>query len=171
MDADELARIAARADDRFRLETAQQYLVPQEADDLAAWRRGDRTLPTPETSPWLAHLRDTTTAGVRWSRVRIVDHPLTEYTEWELWGYQANAAAGERIYIADRDWHHELVDLPDFWLFDDTAVLMHYDEHGQFDHAEQAPDSRPYRGMRAIALRHSIPLADYLRHHEPRLIA
>ncbi|TKG61571.1 DUF6879 family protein [Prauserella endophytica] len=171
MDADDLARIAARAADRFRLEVAQLYLVPQEADDLAAWRRGDRTLPTPETSAWMAHLRDTTADGVRWSRVRIVDHPLTEYTEWELWGYQANAAAGEHIYIADRDWHRELADLPDFWLFDDTAVLMHYDEHGHFHHAEQAPDSRPYRGVRSVALRHSVPLADYLRRHEPRLIA
>ncbi|MER7015293.1 DUF6879 family protein [Saccharopolyspora sp. NPDC000359] len=172
MDVTDIAAIAERAETRFRLETLPQYLVPQEADDLASWRRGDRALPSPETSPWLAHLRDTTAAGIQWIRVRLLDHPLTEYSEWELYGYQANARAGERIYVADRAWDSELAKLDqDFWLFDDTPVLMHYDRDGHFLRAEQASEPRAYRGLRALALQHSIPLDEYLARHAPRLIA
>lgn len=50
MDAVDLASIAERATVRFRLECRPQYLVPQKTDDLATWRRGDWSLPTPETS-------------------------------------------------------------------------------------------------------------------------
>ncbi len=172
MDATDLASIAERATVRFRLECLPQYLVPQEADDLAAWGRGTWTLPTPDTSPWLAHIRDTTAAGVHWQRVRVLDHPLSEYSEYELHGYQANAAAGEHIAVADRAWNLDLDSLgEDFWLFDDTPVRMVYDYEGYFLRAELAPDPGPYREMQALAVRHSISLSDYLAHHAPRLTA
>lgn len=171
MDAADIATIAERATVRFRLECLPQYLVPQEVDDLAAWRRGDWTLPSPETSSWLAHIRDTTAAGVRWQRVRILDHPLAEYSEYELYGYQANAAAGERITVADRAWNAALPSEQDFWLFDDTPVRMVYDPDGRFLRADVDSDARPYRELRDLALRSSIPLTDYLAHYAPRLAA
>jgi hypothetical protein len=172
VDLADVAAIASRSSDLFRLEAQPSYLVPQEDDDFAAWRRGDRTLLTPETNPWLAHIRDTTAAGTRWSRVRILDYPLSEYSEFELHGYQANQRAGERIYVADRAWSHELEGLrEDFWIFDGTVVRMVYDQAGHFLRPELVEDPRPYQGMRAIGLRYSIPLADYLTDREPRLIA
>lgn len=172
MDVTDIAAISARATDRFRLEALPTYNVDQEADDFAAWRRGDRTLLTPDTNAWLAHIRDTTAAGSRWSRVRILDYPLAPYSEFELHGYQANARAGERIYVADRAWSPELADLrEDFWVFDNTVVLMRYDEAGRFLYAEQPDDPAPFRLARAVALRHADRLDDFLADREPRLIA
>jgi hypothetical protein len=169
----DLEAIGAKATDQFRLEALPQYLVPQEDDDFDAWKRGSRELPTPDTSPWLAHIRDTTDAGVRWSRVRILDYPLATYSEFELHGYQANAAAGESIYVADRQWYRGFDGFrDDFWIFDhEIVVRMIYDAEGHFIRPELAEDSRPYQGMRSIALRHSVALGDFLSRHEPRLIA
>jgi hypothetical protein len=172
MDVTDIATIAERSTFRFRLETQPTYLVEQEADDFAAWRRGDRTLPTPEANAWLRNIRDTTAAGARWMRVRILDYPLTDYAEFELHGYQANAAAGELINVADRAWDPELKDLrDDFWMFDDTAVRMVYDDAGRFVRAEQPENNRPFLGVRAVAFRHSVPLDVFLPAREPRLIA
>lgn len=172
MDLTDVAAIAAQSSDLFRLEVQPTYLVEQEADDFAAWRHGDRTLLTPETNSWLEHIRGTTAAGAHWSRVRILDYPLTEYTEFELHGYQANQRAGEQIYIAARAWSPELDGLrEDFWMFDDTVVRMIYDQAGHFLRPELADALHPYQGMHAAGLRHAIPLLDYLTDHEPRLIA
>lgn len=172
MDLTDVGAIAAGASDLFRLEAQPTYLVEQEEDDFAAWCRGDRTLLTPETNAWLAHIRDTTAAGARWTRVRVLDYPLTEYSEFELHGYQANQRVGEHIYVADRAWSPELDSLrEDFWMFDDIVVRMLYDQDGHLLGPELADDPRPYQGMRAIGLRHSRPLGDFLAAHEPRLIA
>jgi len=172
VDLTDVAAIAARSSDLFRLEAQPTYLVEQEADDFAAWRRGDRTLLTPETNSWLAHIRDTTATGARWSRVRILDYPLTEYAECELHGYQANQRAGELIRVADRAWSPELDALrEDFWMFDDTVVRMIYDQTGRFLRPEPAGALHPYQEMRTAGLQRAIPLLDYLKGHEPRLMA
>jgi len=170
---DDLEHIADRAKDQFRLEAFPQYLVPQEDDDFAAWKHGERRRRTPETSPWLAKIRDTTTTGVRWWRVRVLDYPLTEYSAHELHAYQDNAAAGEEIFVADRAWHADLTDLrEDFWLYDSTTVVrMVYDEEGHFLRPEQREDTQHYLDLRNRAVRHAIPLDDYLREYEPDLIA
>jgi hypothetical protein len=175
VELEDLERIGSRATDQFRLETLPQYLVPEEDEEFTAWRRGDRTLPTPDSSPWLAHIRDTTAAGVRWWRVRVLDYPLTEYSAYELHGYQANAAAGEDIFVADRAWHGDLASLnEDFWIFDhEVVVRMIYDEEGRFIRPElaAAADLARCLDIRAVAVRHSISIAAYLRQIEPRLIA
>jgi hypothetical protein len=173
MNLDDLKRLYQAATDHFRLETLPQYLVPQEEAEFATWKRGERHLDTPDDAEYLAHIRDTTAAGQRWWRVRLLDYPLAEYSRFELHAYQANAAAGEDVYVADRAWHLELADLhEDFWLYDSaTAVRMVYDEEGHFLYPELREDTERYLEMRDRALRHTIPLADYLRKYEPDLIA
>lgn len=174
MDLTDVARIFEQSTkSAFRLETLPQYLVPQEEDALAAWRAGDRQLDTPDTSPWLARIQASTDQGFRWSRVHVLDYPLTEYSEFELYGYQANAAAGEEVFVADRSNSPELEHLrEDFWMLDDSVVIrMIYDADGHFLHPDLAEDIDPYLEMRSIALRHSEPLSDYLARREPRLIA
>lgn len=172
MDDAQLAEIAERSLGRFRLETLPTYRVDQEADDFARWQRGDRTLLTPDTNEWLAHIRDTTAAGVHWGRVRILDYPLTPYSEFELHGYQANAAAGEHVYVADRAWSPELDYLrDDFWLFDGTPIVMAYDADGRFVCADQPADQAHYIGLWSIAMRYSQPLDMFLSAYEPRLVA
>ena len=149
----------------FRLETLPQYLVPQEAEEFAAWRSGHPVaLPTAQTSPWLAHVTAKVTSGVRWSRVHILDHPLSDYCRYEIWGYAANQAAGEQISLADRGTHPDLESLrEDFWLVDDAMVVrMIYDSQGRFERPELVEDVQPYTVMRDIAVRHAEPLDEYV---------
>ncbi len=168
MDLQELDQIVRRSlVSAFRLETLPQYLTltEQEAAEYRGWQAGrPLPLPTPETSSWLARLQRTVADGYRWYRVHIMDYPLSDYSEFELYGYQANARAGEDIYIADRHAHRDLDGLrQDFWLIDDEiAVVMLYDGDGLFLRPERAADAAPYRRMRDTALRHAVPLADYL---------
>jgi hypothetical protein len=103
------------------------------------------------------------------ARVHVVDEPLNEYLEFELTcGYPANAAAGEDVRILPRHTWPPHLRLPDcdFWLFDDCeAVVMIYDEAGNFLGAEVTSDPaevEDYRQARDHLMQDSVPLADYL---------
>lgn len=173
MTLDDFEKIAERSRDRFRLETLPTYLVPQEADEFARWKAGDRTLLT--GTDWHRNIRDTTAAGARWSRVRVLDYPLTEYSRYELHGYQGNALFGEHINVADRAWSLELGGLrEDFWQFDYSTVRMVYDAAGHFLYPELVDDPDEVsrlRAVRAIAEHHAVPLTEFLTNYEPGLIA
>lgn len=175
MELEELSQLIERSSrSAFRLETMPQYLVPQEAEELAEWQSGcRRPLATPESSPWLARIKAGTDAGYRWHRARILDYPLSDYSEFELYGYQANHVAGEEIGVANRSWSAELRELrDDFWLIDDeTAVRMVYDQQGHFIRPEFGVDVDRYIRIKSLALENCIDLMDYLRQWEPRLIA
>ena len=177
MDVQDLAQLVdASRFEAFRLETHPQYLVPQEAEEFTAWRAGRPVvLQTPETSDWLAKIRRTTAAGYRWSRVHVVDWPLADYTRYELWGYQANVAAGEEVRIADRRAAPVLDQMRrDFWLIDDEiAVWMDYDLEGRFLGAELADPvgAELARRTRAAAWAHAVPLDVYMVQARPRLTA
>jgi hypothetical protein len=173
MTLDDVRRIADRAKDHFRLETLPQYLVPQEEERFAAWKRGERRRRTPENNTWLATLRENTTAGEHWWRVRILDYPLATYSAYELFGYQDSDAAGQETFVTNRGWHADLADLhEDFWLYDSTTVIrMVYDEEGHFLHPEQRDDVQRYLDIRDLARSHAIPVLDYLHKHEPDLLA
>ncbi|WP_156935240.1 DUF6879 family protein [Pseudonocardia spinosispora] len=173
MDLDDLRRIIQRSTDAFRLETLPQYLVPQEETDFAAWRRGDRVRAHPDRDAWLGEMRDVISAGRRFWRVRILDYPLVEYSEFELFGYQDTAAVGQEVFVANRAWNTDLADLhEDFWLYDSaTAVSMVYDDEGHFLYPELRENVRPYLEIRDRAVRHAVTLTDYLRKYEPDLIA
>jgi hypothetical protein len=157
----------------FRLETLPQYLVPQEEAKLAAWRRGERIRRTPENNAWLAELKQIVAGGIRWYRVHILDYPLCEYSQFELYSYQDSAAVGQETFIADRAEHDELRDLhEDFWLVDgEVAVRMVYDDEGHFLRPEPIEDVRPYLAVRDTAMQCAAPLMEYLAQREPELIA
>lgn len=170
MDLEELEKIIERSTrSAFRLEALPQYLVDHEADEFAAWKAGKPwPLFTPETSPWLAYMQSRTQQGYRWYRVHILDYPLSEYTRFELRGYQALQAVGEEIYLVDRRAHPELEGLrEDFWLIDDDIVArMIYDEEGHFIRPEHVDHIDPYREMRDMTLRHAKTLDDYTSRKE-----
>jgi hypothetical protein len=108
----------------FRLECLPQYRAPSETASLEAFLRGD---PRPErsvrTQPWLARIARTTVVDRKsWSRVHIVDFPLSDYVRYELVGYVESQAVGEEIRILNRADHPRFADLhEDFWLFDETT--------------------------------------------------
>ena len=150
----------------FRLETLRQYAVPAEDERIAAFRER-RPLPerSVRTSPWLRRIAETTAAGKHWSRVHVVDVPLSEYVRFEMVTYRESAQAGEDIRITDRRADPALDALQtDFWLFDAEtdhpfAALMQYNADGHY--VDAAGDERPHRhrrmqgsaGPRAASLR------------------
>ena len=156
----------------FRLETLQRYDVAEEAEDIAAWRRGQ---PQPErsvrTSPWLRRIALTTAAGKSWRRVHVVDLPLSEYLGYELVGYLESQAVGEEIRLADRSARPELADLDrDFWLFDADspnayAIDMTYDQASRFVGAELITAAGRLGAMRdaaALAWETGTPLNEFI---------
>lgn len=129
-----------------RLEALPLYSVGgAEQERIDAWKAGR---PRPErsvrTSPWLARIAaTTTTAGKRWSRVRVVDEPLTDYQRYQLDGYRESQAVGDQVSIARRGAVDDSGD--DFWLFDARtpaahAVLMRYHPDGSLRGRELVDD-------------------------------
>lgn len=83
---------------------------------------------------WLDMLRAATTAGRRFSRVRVVSLPLSDYSRFGVWCAQFTNGAGEDIRYLVRD-QAQAADLPDqdYWLFDShKLVRMHFDEQDRF---------------------------------------
>jgi hypothetical protein len=144
----------------FRLECLPSYDVTEDAerDAYAAWLAG-KELPSPHRD-WPELVASAVAAGKRMQRVRVV-RQMTQYIRFQIeWGYPANVAAGEAIYILD----HEPPGLlrVDFWLFDDaTAVVLEYDEHGRFTGLAPAETVEPYRQARDMALQSSVPFHEY----------
>jgi len=173
MTAEEFAALFDAAEHSvFRLEARQAYAVPTDDASLTAFQEGR---PRPErsvrTSPWLARIAATTAAGVAWSRVRVVDRPLTEYTRWELLAYVESQAVGEQISLVDLEIVDGTIDLrQDFWLFDgDTphpqAVILHYTPDGQVEQREFVVDVTVVAELvrrRDAATLHAVPLNEFL---------
>ena len=160
----------------FRLETLPAYAVSGEAERIHAWRDG-RARPerSVRTSEYLREVAANVLAGRQRMRVRIVDHPLSEYCRYQMAGYIESAAAGEQTRIVVRNGGSEqsTPDLDsvahDFWLFDtgtadERAVLLEYDVTGAFTGARPAaePDLVLCRRLWALAYKHSVHLNEYL---------
>ncbi|MCP2257607.1 hypothetical protein LX15_001292 [Streptoalloteichus tenebrarius] len=81
---------------------------------------------------WLTMIREATAEGKRFSRVRVVTVPLTDYSRFGVFCSQYTNAAGEDIrYLA----RHDAVGLPDhdYWLFDSRKLVrMHFDDDENF---------------------------------------
>lgn len=139
----------------FRLESHQTYSIPADDEELIAFRTG---APRPErsvrTSPWLARIaRQTVTCGIAWSRVRVVEFPLTEYTRFELVAYVESQAAGEEIRLLEAPRWSD-----DFWLIDRgtdhaVGVWMRYDEDGHLLGRECVDDVEQLATMDEARLR------------------
>jgi len=139
----------------FRLETLPEYNVPQEVEMLAAFRRGE-PVELPDDHPWLKRVSWHTRVGRVMRRVRVVSHPLTDYLRMELSVYPKSVAAGEDIRIT------EMQLSGDFWLFDDSTVLvMKYDQAGRFITAETSDDLTYYQRQRDLALTNCMELSAY----------
>lgn len=149
----------------FRLELLDSYAAEEEAPfrrfldgrpQDPAWRE-----------PWARFVRESVRAGKRIERVHVVGEPLSDYLRFELTcGYPAGSAAGEEIGIFPLS-EYPLHAYPrrDFWLFDDAAAVMDYDDEGAFLGADvtRAPvELARYRAFRDFLVPRAVPLADYL---------
>jgi hypothetical protein len=87
---------------------------------------------------WLTMIRDATSEGRRFARVRVVSLPLTDYSRFGHAVAQHNNAAGEDIRYLTRD-QAEPASLPnhDYWLFDSRKLaMMRFDDEDRFLGAE-----------------------------------
>jgi hypothetical protein len=83
---------------------------------------------------WLTMIRQATAAGRRFTRVRVVSLPLTDYSRFGIFCSGYTDLAGEDIRYLARD-DAEVAGLPnyDYWLFDSsTLVKMHFDAAEDF---------------------------------------
>jgi hypothetical protein len=139
-----------------------------EAERVAAFLAG---APRPErsvrTSPWLARIATSTVAGKSWTRLRVVDDPLTDYQRYQMQGYVESQAAGDQVRIAPRAAAGQS---PDFWLFDAAtdhahAVLMRYDDNGALGAREPVTDRNTVAALADYATElgeRSVPLNVFL---------
>jgi hypothetical protein len=141
----------------FRLETLPEYDVPQEADMLSAFRRGE-PIGMRDDHPWLLTVRRHCGAARAMQRVRVVGNPPSEYERFELSLYLYSSAAGEDVRILEQRRRFN----EDFWMFDDQIVcVLRYDATGRFLGVEAGRDVVAYRRIRDLALESSIPFAQY----------
>ncbi|MGH3615721.1 MAG: DUF6879 family protein [Pseudonocardia sp.] len=168
----------------FRLETLQQYEVASDGSDFARYLAGEAVPTQARKQPWLDRLRAERDRGLRRSRVRLVTHPITDYTRYECeWGYAPNVDAGEDVRILDlAEAHLDAGDLDrllatgDFWLLDDVeVVVMHYDGSGQFVAAERASDASYFRVVAGLAWARSESFTQWwcrhVEYHRDRWVA
>jgi hypothetical protein len=160
----------------FRLETLQQYEVASDGSDFARYLAGEPTPTAERKQPWLERLRSERERGLQRSRVRLVTHPVTDYTRFECeWGYAPNVEVGEEVLILDAGEAavsdpdvERLEQCGDFWLIDDARVVrMHYGSDGHFLGADCAEDVAPYRDVARLAVQLAEPfLIWWVRHEE-----
>jgi hypothetical protein len=67
----------------FRLERLRSYNMPEEAEMLAAFKRGEK-VQLPEDHPWPPLVKRHCSTGKIMQRARVVDQPPTEYQRFEL---------------------------------------------------------------------------------------
>jgi hypothetical protein len=146
----------------FRLERCPSYNMPEEAEMLAAFKRGEK-VQLPENHPWPPLVKRQCSAGKVMQRARVVSRPPTEYERFELSLYPHSIEAGEQICVYERGSIPEIFRYEvDFWLFDNhTVYILNYDAEGHFLGTEPAYDVVTYRRIRDLALERSIPLAEF----------
>lgn len=153
----------------FRLEVRDSYAVASDGGDFARYLAGEPAPDAARKNAWLDTLRAERRAGKIRQWVHVVHGPLSDYLRFEMeWGYLPNIAAGAQVRIldlAEQPRPSSLVD-EEFWLLDnDAALIMHYDDDGQFTGAEPSENLDRYRRARDAAWNSAVPFADYWKTH------
>ena len=118
-----------RYDASYENESLRKFLA-REPDDL------------PWMQDWLTMIRGATAEGRRFTRVRVVSMPLTDYSRFGVWCAQFTNGAGEDIRYLRRD-QADAEKLPnhDYWLFDSRKLVrMHFDDADAFLGGEVVED-------------------------------
>lgn len=113
----------------WRLETRRGYASDRQGARFQEFARGIMPEPEPD-HPWNVNVRQRTTEGARFSRVRIIDEPPTDGQRFLMATAAGNVEAGEDIRVLPRS-EAERLELPDFdlWLFDSRVLVrMHIDD-------------------------------------------
>jgi hypothetical protein len=147
----------------WRLEVRDVYNIPDEEERIAEFLSTGRVpAKTRDNSSWIRTVEAARARGAYIGRVRLLGHPVTDYTRFELAAYEANVASGEDIRILDRarldsSWDQA----PDVWVFDDeVAIKMVYTDDGAWLGTEDLP-AEPYANLRRAITPYAVPFAEY----------
>jgi hypothetical protein len=116
---------------------------------------------------------DARAEGRRFSRVRVVSTPLTDYSRFGLWTARFTNEAGDDIRYLTRG-QAEAVELPkhDYWLFDSRKlVVMHFGDDDRFVSAEVIEDPAAivqHNYWRDVARHHATRRDEFVTEHEQR---
>lgn len=146
----------------WRLEVQQVYTIPSEAEDLAAFLRGD---PVPDEYPWRDYVREQVSKGIYMGRVHVVEQPLTDYLRFQFaWGYELTVPVGEDVGIIDLSTTPN-PGLPDedFWLYDDHVVRLLFNPDGTLGGRELVEDAEAarYENYHRLAVDTAVPFKSY----------
>lgn len=150
----------------WRLETLQVYNVPQEIEELRAFRSGVRINPHTHSNEYTDDLKRVRREGKAKGRVHIVTQPLSEYLRYEFMYYLPHVWAGEEVRIMDvTDRENPLQGIQDFWMFDKSeVVLMDYRPDGtQISRTVFEGDVSPFIEYQRIAIAESMPFEEYVK--------
>ncbi|MFE1596116.1 DUF6879 family protein [Nocardia sp. NPDC058705] len=108
----------------FHLEVADDYDTPEESEPFRKFIANE-----PDDyewfTPWLEHVRETTSRGVAVKRARVVTVPHTDYTRFAKHVARFNAEAGEDVrYVPRHTINADELTKDDWWLFDDERVAF-----------------------------------------------
>jgi hypothetical protein len=126
----------------FRLETLEYYYSANEATALAQFTAG-KDVEMGWFGTWLAMIRAATAEGRRFTRVRVVSLPLSDYSRFGIFCSGYTGEAGEEIRYLTRD---QATGLPtyDYWLFDSRKLVrVHLTDDGHFLGGEVITDPAP----------------------------
>lgn len=173
LDLPQLAQVIAELHTThlLRVETLPYYDAASDDADYTRYLAGEPAPTAAAKEPWLARLRADTAAGRRWSRLRVVQLPLTDYLRYECeWGYTFNVAAGEDVRILEVDLLHRYMTYGDFFVIDNHHVILsRYDGTGRFVGAElcdnDGPDAGLCRTLANTAWRSAQPFAQWWAAH------
>lgn len=120
-----------------RIEALQDYSGEDESESLSAWIAGDRTksielLNTNEE--WIKSFQKKGKAGIKLTRIHIVEYPLSKYLEWEIESYKKISIpiCGEQVFLVNKEVVKDLNPV-DLTFFDDSDILFNrYDKFGKF---------------------------------------
>lgn len=150
----------------WRLETLPAYNVPQEAEEIRAFKAGERIDPQTHSNEYTEDLKRVRREGKSKGRVHIVTRPLSDYLRYEFMYYLPHAWAGEDIRIMDvTDRPNPLAGVQDFWMFDrQEVVLMNYEPDGtQISREVFEGNVSLYVEYQRIALAESVPFEEYVK--------
>ncbi|MFJ9030804.1 DUF6879 family protein [Streptomyces sp. NPDC102274] len=149
----------------FRLEVRDRYDASYENESLAKFLAGEKD-DLPWMQDWLTMIREATDKGRRFSRVRVVSTPLTDYSRFGVWCAQFTNGAGEDIRYLKRE-QASTANLPnhDYWLFDSAKLIrMHFSDSDEFLGGELVEDSAvvvQHNYWRDVAWHHAVRRDDF----------
>jgi hypothetical protein len=109
----------------FRLEVRDRYNAPYEDQSLEKFLAGEPEYIDDGFQEWLDLVRTATGEGRRFSRVRVVSLPLSDYSRYGIAYAHYTNDAGDDIRYLTRD-RARAIGLPDhdYWLFDSRKIAV-----------------------------------------------